>query len=57
MLTHLLSYIELKKFILLKFYFIFSFLSIIVIGLKDFNILKILKILNKSRYNKFLAIY
>ena len=57
MLTDLLSYIRLKKFTLLKFYYKLLFLSIIVTDLKDFNILKISKISNKPRYNKFLIIY
>ena len=52
--TNLLLYIKLKKFTLLKFYRKLLFLFIIIINLKNFNILKIL---NKSRYNKFLIIY
>ena len=54
MLTDLLSYIKLKKPTLLRFYHKLLFLFIVVIGLKDFNILKIL---GESRYNKFLIIY
>ena len=57
MFTNLLSYIKLKKFTSLKFYRKLLFLSIAVIGLGNFNILKISKILNKPRYNKFSIIY
>ena len=54
---NLLLYIRLKKPTLSKFYRKLLFLFIIVINLGGFNILKIIKILNKSRYNKFLIIY
>ena len=60
MLTDLLSYIELKKPTLLRFYRELSFLFIIVIGSKGSNILKISKIPKTSknpRYNKFSIIY
>ena len=55
--TDLLSYIELKKLTLSKFYRELLFSFIIVIDLGGFNILKSLKILNKPRYNEFLIIY
>ena len=57
MFTNLLLYIKLKKPTLLKFYRKLLFLFIIIIVLGGFNILKILKILNKPRYNKFSIIY
>ena len=55
--TDLLSYIRLKKLTSLKFYRKLLFSFIIVINLRGFNILKILKISNKPRYNEFSTIY
>ena len=60
MFTNLLSYIGLKKPTLLKFYRGLSFLFVIIINLRGFDILKVSKILEiskNSRYNKFLIIY
>ena len=59
MFTDLLLYIKLKKFTLLRFYFIFTFslLFTVVIDSRDFDILKVSRALNKPRYNKFLIIY
>ena len=55
--TNLLSYIGLKKPTLLKFHRKLLFSFVIVIDLGNFDILKISKILNRPRYNKFLTIY